>query len=66
MNYVAEVNYLAKPGDVFNFHRKSVFAEKRLGKEIKPIMITMSITEAAKKKCEALGVDLITGSVVPT
>ena len=66
VSYVAEVSYHTKPGDVLNFHRKSAFAEKRLGKEIKPIMITMSVTEAAKKKCEALGVDLIARIVVPT
>lgn len=64
VNYVAEVNFHTKPGDVLSLHRKSAFAEKRLGKEIKPIVITMSITEAAKKKCEALGVDLIARIVV--
>lgn len=62
---VVEVNYHTKPGDVLIFHRKSSFAEKQLEKKIKPIIITMSITDAAKKKCEELGIDLIARSVVP-
>ena len=65
VSYVVEVNYHTKPGDVFNFHRKYVFAEKRLEKKIKPIILTMSITKAAKNKCEELGIDLIATSVVP-
>ena len=66
VNYVVEVKSHTKLGDVFNFHRKSAFAEKCLEKKIKPIIISVSVTETAKKKCEELGIDLIARSVIPT
>ena len=65
VNYVVEVKSHTKLGDVFNFHHKSAFAEKQLEKKIKPIIISVSVTETAKKKCEELGIDLIARSVVP-
>ena len=66
INYVVEVNFHIKLGDVLNFYRTSAFANKCLENEMRPIILTMSITEAAKKKCEALGIDLIARRVVPT
>ena len=66
VSYIVEVKSHTKLGDVFNFHRKYVFAEKRLGKKMKPIIISVSVTETAKKKCEERGIDLIARSVVPT
>jgi hypothetical protein len=64
VNYVVEVKSHTKLGDVFNFHRKSAFAEKCLEKKIQSIIISVSITESAKKKCKELGIDLIARSVV--
>ncbi|MEA3281381.1 MAG: DUF3782 domain-containing protein, partial [Euryarchaeota archaeon] len=64
VNYVVEVKSHTKLGDVLNFRRKSVFAEKILEKKIQPIMISVSVTETAKKKCKELGIDLIARSVV--
>ncbi len=64
VSYVAEVKSHIKLGDVLLFYRKSLFAEKRLEKSIKPIMISVSVTKTAKKKCEELGIDLISRSVV--
>jgi hypothetical protein len=64
VNYVVEVKSHTKLGDVLNFRRKSVFAEKCLEKEIRPIIISVSVTETAKKKCKELGIDLIARSVV--
>jgi|GEM_PF-1352039 len=64
VNYVVEVKSHTKLGDVLNFRRKSAFAEKCLEKKIQPIIISVSVTETAKKKCEELGIDLIARSVV--
>jgi len=64
VNYVVEVKSHTKLGDVLNFHRKSAFAEKCLEKKIQPIIISVSVTETAKKKCKELGIDLIARSVV--
>ena len=64
VNYVVEVKSHTKLGDVLNFHRKSAFAEKCLEKKIQPIIISVSVTETAKKKCRELGIDLIARSVV--
>ncbi len=64
VNYVVEVKSHTKLGDVFNFHRKSAFAEKCLEKKIRSIIISVSITDSAKKKCKELGIDLIARSVV--
>ncbi len=65
VNYVVEVKSHTKLGDVLNFHRKSVFAEKQLEKKMRSIIISVSVAEAAKKKCTELGIDLIARSVVP-
>ena len=64
VSYVVEVKSHIKLSDVFDFHQKALFAEKRLGKKIKPIMISASIKETAKNKCEELGIDLISRSVI--
>jgi len=64
VNYVVEVKSHTKLGDVLNFRRKSAFAEKCLEKKIQPIIISVSVTETAKKKCKELGIDLIARSVV--
>ncbi|MEA3324790.1 MAG: DUF3782 domain-containing protein, partial [Euryarchaeota archaeon] len=64
MNYIVEVKSHTKLGDVLNFRRKSVFAEKCLEKKIQPIIISVSVTETAKKKCKELEIDLIARSVV--
>jgi len=64
VSYVVEVKSHIKLGDVLDFHRKSLFAEKQLKKEIKSIMISASITKMAKKKCKVLGIDLISRSVI--
>jgi len=66
VNYIVEVKSHTKLADVFNFNRKYIFAEKRLEKKIKPIIIIVSVTDTAKKKCEELKIDLIARSVVPT
>jgi len=66
VNYIVEVKSHTKLADVFNFNRKYIFAEKRLEKKIKPIIISVSVTDTAKKKCEELKIDLIARSVVPT
>ena len=64
VNYVVEVKSHTKLGDVLNFHRKSAFAEKCLERKIQPIIISVSVTRTAKKKCKELGIDLIARSVV--
>jgi hypothetical protein len=64
VNYIVEVKSHIKQGDVLIFHRKSLFAEKQLGKKIRPIMISASIMKTAKKKCKELDIDLICRSVI--
>ena len=64
VSYVVEVKSHIKLSDVFDFHQKALFAEKRLGKRIRPIMISASIKGTAKDKCEELGIDLISRSVI--
>jgi hypothetical protein len=64
VNYIVEVKSHLKQGDVLIFHRKSLFAEKQLGKKIRPIMISASIMKTAKKKCKELDIDLICRSVI--
>lgn len=64
VNYVVEVKSHAKSGDVLNFYRKKVFAESKLGKPLKGVLISASIDRAAKKKCQELGLDLICRSVI--
>ncbi len=64
VNCIVEVKSHTKLGDVLNFRRKSAFAEKCLEKKIQPIIISVSVTETAKKKCKELGIDLIARSVV--
>jgi hypothetical protein len=64
VNYIVEVKSHIKQGDVLIFHRKNLFAEKQLGKKIRPIMISASIMKTAKKKCEELDIDLICRSVI--
>jgi hypothetical protein len=63
VSYVVEVKSHVKTGDVLNFYRKKLFAEAKLGRPLKGLLISASIDRHAKRKCRELGLELISRSV---
>jgi hypothetical protein len=54
--YLVEVKFHLKPGDVLIFHKKVQFARERLGREVIPLVIALSMEPAAERQMQRLGV----------
>jgi hypothetical protein len=56
--FLVEIKGYTDENDVLNFHRKSVFAEKKLGWKFDKVVITPAIDKRALKRCEELGIEV--------
>jgi len=54
--YLVEVKSHLKPGDVLMFHKKVQFAREKLGREIIPLVIALSMDSRAEQQMRNLGV----------
>lgn len=51
------------PATSLNFHRKKVFAEKKMGRSLSAVLIASSADGVAQKNCRDLGIDLIVRNI---
>jgi hypothetical protein len=54
--YLVEVKSYLKPGDVLIFHKKVQFAQEKLGREVIPLIIALSMDPRAEQQMQSLGV----------
>ncbi|MDW8239194.1 MAG: DUF3782 domain-containing protein, partial [Acidobacteriota bacterium] len=61
--FLVEVKSYAKPGDVWAFHRKARFAEKKLNETFDKVLIAPAASQAALDLANELGITCYTFSV---
>jgi len=54
--YLVEVKSHLKPGDVLPFHLKVQFARKKLGREVIPLILALSMDARAEESMRSLGI----------
>ena len=54
--YLVEVKSHLKPSDVLSFHQKVQFARKKLGREVIPLVLALSMDAKAEESMRSLGI----------
>lgn len=54
--YLVEVKSHLKPSDVLSFHQKVQFARKKLGREVIPLILALSMDAKAEESMRSLGI----------
>jgi hypothetical protein len=54
--YLVEVKSHLKPSDVLSFHQKVQFARKKLGREVIPLILSLSMDARAEESMRSLGI----------
>jgi len=54
--YLVEVKSHLKPSDVLSFHQKVQFARKKLGREVIPLILALSMDARAEESMRSLGI----------
>jgi hypothetical protein len=61
--FLVEVKSYTDEDDVLSFHRKTVFAERKLGR-VEKVIITPAIDKSALKRCKELGIRVRAFSII--